>query len=50
MKDPEDYITDNSKTEEDSRDGDVFAEFTGRELLLSSIEEKCFHQAIKNII
>ena len=46
MLDPEDFITDNVRKSE----GEVNAEFTGRELLLSSIEEKCFHNVIKEII
>ena len=50
MLDPEDYETDNVRGDNSSYDADVKAEFTGRELLLSSIEEKCFHQVIKEII
>ena len=50
MVDPEDYETDNVKKEFNQKDGEVKAEFSGRELLLSSIEEKCYHNVIKEII
>lgn len=50
MVDPEDYETDNVKKNFNDNDGEVKAEFSGRELLLSSIEEKCFHMVIKEII
>ena len=50
MVDPEDYETDNVKKEFNQKDGEVKAEFSGRELLLSSIEEKCYHNVIMEII
>ena len=52
MLDPEDFTTDNidKNNPGQNSDGDVIADFSGRELLLSSIEEKCFHRVIKNII
>ena len=42
MMDPEDFDPDNGHNGKSDGD-DVMADFTGRELLLSSIEEKCFH-------
>ena len=44
MLDPEDFTTDNVNSNDN---GDTIGDFSGRNLLLSSIEEKCFHQVIK---
>ena len=48
MRDPEDFESDN--VDKNDNDEAIAADWTGRELLLSSIEEKCFHQVIKEII
>ena len=48
MRDPEDFEFDN--VDKNDNDEAIAADWTGRELLLSSIEEKCFHQVIKEII
>lgn len=48
MRDPEDFTVDNMTSA--SADGEILAEFTGRELLMASIEEKCFHQVLTKII
>ena len=48
MRDPEDFESDN--VDKNDKDEAIAADWTGRELLLSSIEEKCFHQVIKEII
>ena len=41
--DPEDYVP-------EEINGEIEAMFTGRELLLSTIKEKCYHNEIKTII
>ena len=47
MLDPEDYAVEEAGTKINH---DTLAEFTGRELLLSSLHEKCFHDSLKDLI
>lgn len=44
---PEDF---NVETKYDIHGGDIVTEFSGRELMLSSLREKCSHLAVKEII
>ena len=48
--DPEDYEMDNQPKGDQLVDSDTIADFTGRELLISSLHEKCYHQELKSII
>ena len=50
MIDPEDYEMDNQPKGDNLVDSSTIADFTGRELLLSSLHEKCYHQELKSII
>ena len=48
ISDPEDFEMDNRPKQ--SINSDVQAEFTGRELLLASLHERCYHREIFSII
>lgn len=45
MLDPEDYNLGENRPKKN-----VLADFTGRELLISSLQEKCYHNELKQII
>ena len=48
--DPEDYETDNHPDIDLRQNGETKADFTGRELLISSLREKCYHYEVKKLI
>ena len=48
LEDPEDYELDDQPVR--AFTGNLKTDFTGRELLLSSITEKCYHEQIKRVI
>ena len=45
---PEDFKASSSSSTEQG--AEIFAEFSGRELMLSSLREKCSHLAVKDAI
>ena len=48
MLDPEDYEMDNTpKNKNLLAEGDQISDFTGRELIMSSLGEKCYHEELK---
>lgn len=51
MLDPEDYEMDNTPEDKlNLTNADQFTDFTGKELIIASLYEKCYHETLKKAI